>query len=96
MSEREGEPEGGAAPDHALDPDAPTVGLDDGLADVEPQPQPATRTTRPSATSASSAIARTPLRRNSRRSNRIGCGREERPSMLLASVCASGDDLSVA
>src|SRR5260370_23759323 len=37
----EGEPEGGPASDRALDADLPAVGLDDGLADVQPQPQAA-------------------------------------------------------
>src|SRR5215470_17878939 len=38
-NQRQGEPERGALPNRALDPDPPTVGLDDGLANVEPQPQ---------------------------------------------------------
>ncbi len=42
--------------------------------------QPATCATRPSAISASSAMARTPLRRSARRYPRMGCGRADMPS----------------
>src|SRR5258708_28915090 len=40
FSQWEGEPEGGALARCALDADLPAVGLDDRLADVQPDPQP--------------------------------------------------------
>src|SRR5262245_38722308 len=40
LGQREGEPEGRAFPDRALDAQHPTMGLDDGLADVQTQAEP--------------------------------------------------------